>query len=379
MSSTYGGHYTRVAWALFAILVIDVSLPCAANAPRARAGSDAVGSGLGTGIVVGLLLGLKFTFCLAALGMIALAAWYRPWSWRRWLGLCLGLIVAVWSGLALSGAHLGAYAHDCFSLRSSTPLRWLLWEYKRQLDVSSLALLAAAAWWAWPRLAEHWKPSLRQPLPEIPALAACCLALGLVLSATTGIEETSPCAILALMVVAAGCCGLSMRSSSPHWRMRAGPWLILLAMLLPASFRLAEPIVKGPYMAASHQLVVDSGPWSGLDFMPAVSGSTERAGLLPYVWIQPRNLIDNLWYLYLSDGMRLLGPRMGVGERVLSMDYINPFSYALVHPAPRGDLLYWSFDRNVTAQSAPAAPLLFADAQWVLVPRESRSSMTHRA
>jgi len=145
--------------------------------------------------------------------------------------------------------------------------------------------------------------------------------------------------------------------------------LIAGAMLGAFAARLAVPIIKSPYAAASQQLTLTAGPWRGLDFMPAVPGTTEREHLIRQIWIQPLNLVDNLWYLYLADADRLLRPRVGPAERVLSMDYMNPFPYMLGRPAPRGDLLYWSFDRNVTPQNAPAARDLFADADWVMVPK----------
>jgi len=193
-------------------------------------------------------------------------------------------------------------------------------------------------------------------------MAVLVLMLGLVLSATTGIENASPSYVFALLIL------VSSRNAGERGNLYGGR-LVCGAMLCAFSARLALPMIKGPYAAASQNLILPAGPWRGLDFMPGVAGRAERAELISQVWIQPRNMIDNLWYLYLEDADRMLRPLVGSGDRVLSLDYINPFPYLLDLPAPRGDHLYWSFDRNVSPQTAPAPAALCADADWVMVPR----------
>ncbi len=358
---SYGGHYSRLAWAVFASVIVQAALPVRV-ASGASGASRSWGEGVGLGLGLGLLLGTKFTVLFAALAVLAIAWFYRRPDRRLVFALVVAALLATTAGLYLSGASASAYLRDCSGLGGAVSLGTLLLNYQRKLDLLGLALVAALALWTWPVLRGSWRWTWRgfwrQPLPEVPALAAAVLALGLLISATTGIEDASPSCLLAILVLA---CGGPTRLS--------GAMFVATAMLGAFGARLALPIIKGPYAAASHQLTLAAGPWRGLDFMPAVPGTTEREDLIRQVWIQPHNLVDNLWYLYLADADRLLRPRIGPAERVLSMDYMNPFPYSLGRPAPRGDLLYWSFDRNVSPQNAPVARELFADADWVMVPR----------
>ncbi len=354
---SYGGHYSRLAWAVFFSVIVQAALPVRVAVGTVGA-SRTWGEGVGLGLCLGLLLGTKFTVLFAALAVLAIAWCYRRPDRRLVLAMVVAALIATLAGLYASGASLAAYLRDCSGLGGAVSLGTLLLHYQRKLDLLGLALVAALVIWNWRVLGASWRCSWRQPVPEVPALAAAVLALGLVISATTGIEDASPGYLLAILVLACG-----GRTRLP------GSMLVAGAMLGAFAARLAVPIIKSPYAAASHQLTLAAGPWRNLDFMPAVPGTTEREDLIRQVWVQPRNLVDNLWYFYLADADRLLRPRVGPAERVLSMDYMNPFPYLLGRPAPRGDLLYWSFDRNVTPKTAPAARDLFADADWVMVPK----------
>jgi len=356
---SYGGHYSRLAWGLLGAVVVQAALRPRAPLPRWQTLAEAGG----VGFCLGLLFGIKFTFLFVALVLLAVSWWYCRQQLYAVLVMAGGALLAIAAGLHASGGSLHGYAHDCASLGGAVPLPQLLMQYKHKLDLLGLALVGTMAVWTWPAHATGWRRSWATPLPEAVLLAAVVLVFGLVLSASTGIEDASPCYLLALLVLALG--GATTRSL-PEMR---GATLVAGAVMCAFAARLAMPIVKGPYAAASHQLTLASGPWAGLDFMPAVPGTTDPTQLISYVWVQPYNLIDNLWYCYLAQADQMLRPRLQANERVLSMDYINPLSYQLGHPAPRSDLLYWSFDRNVTPATAPAAATLFADADWVMVPK----------
>jgi hypothetical protein len=355
---SYGGHYSRLAWAVLATVIIQASLPSIekANAPRMWI------EALGLGLCLGLLLGTKFTFLFAALAILAISWLIRTPSSRQLTAIILGCMSAIAAGLLASGASLPAYLLDCSGLGGSVSAMHLLRQYLRELDFLGLALIGAVAVWTWPVHRMAWQRSWKTPIPEAPMLATVVLVLGLVLSATTGIEDASPCYLFSLLILA------SIRTDARHIAMH-GARLICCAMFCAFSIRLAVPILKGPYARDSQYLVLPAGPWRALDFMPAVPGTTDRDALIRYLWIQPNNLVDNLWFLYLSDGDRILRPVVGPTERVLCLDYANPFPYLLERPAPRGDHLYWSFDRNVTMQTAPVADDLFADVDWVMIPK----------
>ena len=361
LNVTYGGHYSRLAWSILAVVILQAAaLP--AHRPPGRARACAEGLGLGT--CLGLLIGIKFTFLFAALFVVA-CGWFHRCPDRRFvMAILFGVIVTVAVGLVASRASLGDYLADCARVGGSVSLIDLLWSYRRKADLLTLGLLGAVAIWTWPSLSAGWKPAWRRPFPEAHLLAIVVLGIGLVLSASSGIEDASPSGLLALLPLIGG------HFHGPDgMRIRLGAVLIATAMFAAFGLRLAMPILKGPYASESTYAALSEGPWRGLDFLPAVKGTDTAEGLVPQVWIQPRTLVCNAWFLYLREGEALLRGRVAPEDRVLCMDYINPFPYLLGHQAPRGDNLYWSFNRNVSAANAPQAALLFADAEWVMVPK----------
>ena len=359
---TYGGHYSRVGWALLSVIVVYAALPLRVEDGRKRQ----MGEGLAVGACLGLLLGVKFTFMLAAVGVLAVTWWYLKPSRIMLASLLVGFVIAIAVGLLVSGTSLYAYMRDCSSLAGSASLFSLMLEYRRKLDFLSLALLAAIAYWTWPAHRSGWQRSWSRPVPQAYALALALLGLGIGLSASTGIEDASPSYLLVGIALTA-----TSSISDPSSMALRNARLIVAAMFCAFSIRLAIPVLKGPYAASSgaHRMALTDGPWRGLDLMPNVAGVDTKESVIPFVWVNHVNLVDNLWYLYLKDADRILRPRVAPGERVLSMDYINPFPYMLGQPAPRGDLLFWSFDRNVTPLTAPKPEMLFAEADWVMVPK----------
>jgi hypothetical protein len=363
---SYGGHYSRLSWALFFVIAIAATLP--ARAPRRW--PDLL-EAVGVGACLGLVAGTKFTFLFAGGALVGLDWWYRRPGWREPVAMAGGLVAAFALGLAVSGATLAGYLHDCRMVGANASLLPLLLASRHNLDLLGLALVGVVAALSWPALRAGWRPGALQPLPRIPLLALAVLVLGLGLSATNGNEAVSPVYALVMLILAAGAAQAQEGAGAAAPPAVRAPLLISGAVLLALSARLATPMVIGPYAAVkAPQSSLAGGPWRGIEFVPP-SGETQptRAALWTYLSREPKGMLCNAWYLWVRDGEALLRPRVGAQERVLCMDFLNPFPYLLERPAPRGDHLYWHFGRNVGEATAPKAVELFADADWVMVPK----------
>jgi hypothetical protein len=363
LESSYGGHYSRFAWSLFFVVTVQAMVPSqAVPGPSRRHIETCL-----TGVALGLLAGTKFTFFGTA-GFLVVASWLnRKPTFSDLIDFiaCAGIVFSI--GMAVSGASLGGYLHDCLGVSGTASLTTLVSQYRHQLDWLSLGLISVTAVLMWPVYKLHWQPTFRQPLPWGLFSAALILCFGLILSVTNGIEDASPCYPLVLFIL---CIGTKSEFVSERQQLLA-PKLLCIAVLVALSIRLAIPILKGPYAADTHFATLQAGPWRNLDFMPGVAPQNERCELVPFIEFKPTCVLDNAWFLYLQAGEKLLRGHVAAKERVLSMDFINPFPYMLERPAPLHDHLYWHFDRNITDRNAPSANILFADADWVMVPKIS--------
>jgi len=361
LAISYGGHYSRLSWSLLILIILQAAMITkTVSSARWRQFEHLI-----TGVCLGLLAGTKFTFFGAAVGLLMVSWWFSRPSLADLLLIIVGALGTVLSGLWMSGASLIGYLHDCGGVSSTASVGGLILQYRHNLDLLGLSLLVGVAWLLWSDQQVSSEPSLRRSLWEKYILSTTVLALGIVLSATDGIEEASPGISIALLVLVG-----ASRSGGDMTATRATSALIVCAAVFFSwSMRLGIPIVKGPYAAESHQATIDNGPWHQLDFMPNVPAERVRESLVPCIMFPPLCVQDNAWFLYLQAGNDLLRGRVASQERVLSMDYINPFPYMLQLPPPLHDHLYWHFGRNIDKKSAPSARELFTNVEWVMVPR----------
>jgi len=72
---------------------------------------------------------------------------------------------------------------------------------------------------------------------------------------------------------------------------------------------------------------------------------------------------------YVNDGVALLRKYCGPDDRVLNMDMVNPFPYALGWQTPRGGAAAIAFNYTLSAKNRPSFDRFFGDATVVLVPK----------
>lgn len=72
---------------------------------------------------------------------------------------------------------------------------------------------------------------------------------------------------------------------------------------------------------------------------------------------------------YVNDGVALLKKHCNAGDRVLTMDMVNPFPYALKWRPPLGGVAFISFNYTLSAQFRPSFDAYFGDATVVMMPK----------
>jgi hypothetical protein len=72
---------------------------------------------------------------------------------------------------------------------------------------------------------------------------------------------------------------------------------------------------------------------------------------------------------YINDGVALLQKHCNASDRVLTMDMVNPFPYALKWMPPKGGIAATAFNYTLSPQSRPSFDVYFGDATVVLLPK----------
>jgi hypothetical protein len=75
--------------------------------------------------------------------------------------------------------------------------------------------------------------------------------------------------------------------------------------------------------------------------------------------------------VWINDGLALLREHADRNSRIFVVDWVNPFSFALELPSPRGDALYWHVERVFDQQHFPPAERVFREVTLVMVPKRA--------
>jgi len=376
---TFGGHYTRCAWSVFAVFAVAAVVPRRAETSNRMRLAEAVL----LGALVAIMATTKVTFAMASVGLLAVA---QLWgddrrSVRECLAFIFGMIAMATGILLAAGVPLAAYLADLGRSAASASTSQLVRAYLPQVDVIWLALLGTGAvvsgagpWRAWH---ERWLAVRRMdggqrwttlaqfpPLPPFCLLIGATVGAGLLLSATNGIETTSPI-VLPVAVI-----GLALALRCPEVLRRR--FLVALAVALVVAWSVRSIMPMASILLRQGQparATLPIGPYAGHEFLAAGGPVASDADLFENLSRLPNAQRTDLWWRYLHNGCRLLRSHAPADARVLNLDFINPFPYALGLPPLAGDHLYWHFQRNLTLANAPIPNELLDQTDFILVPK----------
>jgi hypothetical protein len=352
--------YNRLAFGIVAILGLEATLP------SARTGQRPTRETMLAGVLLGLLPLLKLNFAVIGAGTqvlrLLLPGHSEPLH-RRVLWLAAGLAVPALLFFVVLGVDWQAFVGDMVMVRR-------VFDDSRPSTLRALAVLV-------PQL----RPAmLEQLLPTLVGGALVALAgtfanlrraaaLGLIycylLAAdlAMGISNTQlPSLTLlpfvplfALEIVRRGS-WLDSRTSASRSRLSLwlGTDLSRSALTLGAVLLLLFGVGKGPLLGLSESIAVALHP-------PARHRLVGRGfeAEVPF----PRT---DAFPLGEADGLRLLQKHLQPGDKLVTLDFSNPFNFALGLTPARGDALWWHEGKTFSRRTHLPPERVFADADWII-------------
>ncbi len=327
--------YNRLAEALLALLVwITTVRPVTAH----RIG-DALESA-GAGALLALLFLTKISYGLVGAGWIGLTVVLGLLPVRHWLPLAAGFFASATFaaqafGLAWWWADVSAPFRTGFDgvLVPRLPAAAIK-------NAPALLAFAALLGLAWKRMVNRpWRMALL-------ALAAWGVAT-LSAASTQQRQEYALCGTVLIALAAL----LTQRSfaATRGWT-RA---LLVLALLYNAPrMALDAASLAGSWMQRHETTVpdarVDAGPLADFRLAPNNAGYAEL----------------------LNDGLTLLRAHTKADDRVMTIDWSDPFAFALQRPPPKGGAVLWANGFSFNDTTGPDAARIFRGVPWVLVRRD---------
>ena len=413
-SVTYAMQYNRLGWALLAMTALQLfarhsSEAGAASAtgaakPRWRRLSPGALDGASLGALLGLLLFTKVTyFVTAAVLLLLTALLIRPFRSRAgWAATVASFAVVLLAAAGYLRFDLVSFLRDMRMLAGVQTLSSRLEALKNVLasNLAPLILLGGALILAFAALfvsrqkrgTPWWRPSASAW--AFPLLGSITMVLAGLVTCSANAQRT----VIPLFAVAA----LTLTEELNRIMAKgASATLGRPARLVPAAFLacalLSVYLLAGvlipdaasvAYSSAWKALRagqapatarVDSFAMADLLLPPGRYESSSPQAVLQAVRNRPADQasLTSLQYAaWLNDGLALLRPHLNADSRVICLDWINPFSFALGLPSPRGDALCWDFGLLVSDTHHPAAENVLRDATLVMEPKRPIAPFT---
>jgi hypothetical protein len=335
--------YNRYGYALAALLLVE------ALAKVKRAGkADELWGGISTGVIVAALLFLKISYFIGGVFLIAALIPCRKQTRARWLGLFCGFGAVFLAFFAFLRFHLVPMWDDLQMVAGAKHLKinwWIVHNLYPQVIFFAVFVWLAAAFFR----ARHQVPTARR---IVLAAVAVCLAGVFLLSTNFQFFDLPLNAIVAILILnevlnAAGAQPLANGSQV----VKRGVLLLCGSLLALGSIGDdALGLGFGAYQKYS---------W---DRSPHVSFN---APLLAQFRSYERGYVD-----LVNDGLTLVNQYRRPDDTIMSLDFSNPFSYALaMKPAPGGAITL-HYGVNFSEARHPAAQRLFGEARLVIIPKQ---------
>ncbi|WP_437354139.1 hypothetical protein [Neorhizobium petrolearium] len=337
---SFAMFYNRIGWvALALLLVMYVS-------PYAQSRKSDLADGLAASFLLLIQIYTKVTYGLVALGFIAFMLFDRRQSRWVWIGLiatavaCLSIEV-FWHGTLQHVQDLAEAARVSGERDLPSLVRNFLENFA---DVSVFALMVSISLFK--------TRGLRDLL-----FYGFCFAAGLLIinqnAHAWGIITLYAGAAVALEKVLR----LDLTAGIEHPQKAASAGLPLLFL-----FFLAPPIVHHASALVLHTVyaVSNVGKPLGLPLFADVRNIDPPGGQPKFM----QQYIDSI-----ESGGALLTSLPTPPERVLVLDFVNPFSAGLGIEPPSGDSAWLHWGRNVSDKSHLAPEVLFADVELVMIPK----------
>ncbi len=356
--SSHAMVYNRYGYALLGLLLVE----CCQRKEGAEQDAGEMLGGISTGAIVAIMFFLKASFSVIALPLVAASFLFGRASIQRLLGLVLGFCIIFFVMLA----------YLRFDIRTVVEAFWIAAGARsKALQLSILTL---------------------QVISQLPALLTVIAIL------FYGTRHLKPVGswlgdhqwpIWTLLVFASD--SLLMLSNSQQFAMPLlGVFAILMANRMTAQWQrltITETRTELSHsffvLALCALLVV---PQIALDLAGLANGVFQKAhpsttmgsvrftephlaSLILYDGDSMKQSNGSVYTNYVNDGVSLLRKHCDANDRVLTMDMVNPFPYALKWKPPRGGIAATNFNYTLSAHFRPSFDAYFGDATVVMLPK----------
>ena len=362
--SSHAMVYNRYGYALLGLIVLESFRSSSGDGRDTRA--EWIG-GISTGIALSLTLFLKASYFLVAVAVVMiLTAFLRRLAIQRIAGLCLGSFFAALCMLAylhfdavamMSDLRMAADARaeslgigiPIFNLLNHT---WFLLGVLAFGKASALMFGSRVPWW------RGWR---------LPAAGSFFFFVDIALMSSNAQADGFPiCAVFALLVL-----NEVIEDQKTVPAHAAPPTLSYCAAALCIGPLLCIPLFVSDLTGIAY------GAWNKARPSPATALHFKTHNLKPLLLYDtdgyhPRSN-GRIYTTYVNDGVALLERVTRTEERVLTMDMVNPFPYAMGRRPPRGGIAAMAYHYTLSDGHRPSDDAYFGDADIVMVPKHHAS------
>jgi hypothetical protein len=358
--SSHAMVYNRYGYALLGLIVLEAFRSSGGNG---RDGREEWIGGISTGVALSLTLFLKASFFLVAVGVVViLSVFFRRLAIQRIAGLCLGGLFAALAMLAylhfdapamLSDLRMAAGAR-AETLDIRIPIinflnhAWFLLGVLGFSKATSLLFGSRVPRW------RGWK---------LPLAGSFFFFVDIALMSSNAQSDGFPiCAVFALLVLSEV---LEDQQTVPAQQApSARPYYAAALCIGPL---LCIPLFVSDLAGLAY------GVWNKVRPSPPTVLRFAAPNLTPLLLYDtpgysPRSN-GHIYTSYVNDGVALLERATRPNERVLTMDMVNPFPYAMGRRPPRGGIAAMAYHYTLADGHRPSDDAYFGDADIVMVPK----------
>lgn len=362
--SSHAMLYNRYGYALLGLLLVE----CLQNKGGEEQDTGTMPGSISTGAIVAITFFLKANFFAISLLLITASFFFRQLRFRRVIGLVIGFCPV----------FLIMLAYLKFDIRAIVESFWMAAGARSNALHSSMIT-----------------SQLISQLPTLLIVIALMIEMAFVFSSRRPVKsveswlDTRQWLIWAFLIFASD--SLLMFSNMQSLAMPLlGIFAIVFVNRLIAELqqsRFASVQIDPPrYMVVFILCAILAATRPAADLVGLVYGvyqkahASKRTGVVRFTEPHLASMLlldgdsmksDNgsVYTNYVNDGIALLRKHCNAGDRVLNMDHVNPFPYAMKWKPPIGGIAAISFNYTLSAKFRPSFDAFFGNASVVMMPK----------